>query len=139
MRKLKFIPMFLIICVVAFWVFSIIKIEILTAIHKEELYMSSAVSGRIGEPDKIKVMNITDEAAQVYLFNDGGGIIIDFIKDGDSWEYEKGRAVWSRAGSADGIIWPYFYHSAEGLAIFLVMGFPVFLIAIFVLCIGKYK
>lgn len=50
------------------------------------------------------------------------GDTLTFCKADGEWILERGgwKTVWSKSGNADGFIWPYFYHSSEGIGVILL-------------------
>ncbi len=91
-----------------------------------------------------KGSHISKDFARVYYVG-GTGDILTFSKVDETWELEHNgwETVWSKTGSADGFIWPYFYHSQEGIVVFLLLIFVLIAVivigaALFML-ISEYK
>ena len=62
----------------------------------------------------------------MYYYDDRWGSTVRFEKIDDQWILESwGEKNWSKMGSADDIIWPYVWHSAEGLGVTIVLFFPL--------------
>ena len=142
MRKIKYIPVLLLIAFALFWGGSLTKCENLTWQYGAQFPFPDDISYMSGELDFLKVLELTDTNARIYYVssNRSVGDTATFVRRGDSWEYEKWEwTIWSKFGSADEFVWPYWYHSATGIALLIVFGIPAILIAIISLLIGNKK
>lgn len=87
------------------------KVELQTYRYGSEFTSLCKSNGFISEFKYLKVMNYSEEIAEVYYVtkNKTSGLLYRFVKDSDSaWQLEGWDAVWSEHGSADGFIWPYY-------------------------------
>jgi len=134
MKKiLKFIPIILVVCFLLFWGVSTLKCEVLTWQHGRSFPFPNDINSMCGEMDYLKVLKYTDTNARVYYVSDNRSVgnTATFIRHGNNCEYYKWeKTIWSKSGSADDFVFPYFYHSAEGKGLFFILGIPAFLIAI---------
>ena len=92
-----------------FWGESMVKCEIITFQHGDEFFDFEEVS----TASEYKILTYTDEFARVYCvnFDKSNGSVHDFIKQGNVWIYNAWEdAGWSTSGSADDVIWPYWWH-----------------------------
>lgn len=92
--------------------FSLIKCEILTLLHGNEFDEVYKVDTMLGDMEYLKVLDYSENQARVYYVssNYSGGDILTFIKENGGWKYESWNTIWSRAGNADDVIWPYWWH-----------------------------
>jgi hypothetical protein len=56
----------------------------------------------------IKVLNYSEEIATIYYKGESGGDILEFRRENNIWVLNRWVTVWSRQGSADDFMWPYF-------------------------------
>jgi len=145
MKKLKYIPLVIIILFLVFWLISVIKVELLTWKHVSEFAIPDEVIAWTGEWNNTKVIDYTNDYARVYnnfgshLKSGAAGFSTNFTKENGTWEYESWGAVWSSYGSADDFVWPYWYHSAGGWALFLFLGAWFLIISIILLLLSGRK
>lgn len=107
MKKVLKITILLVIIIIIFWLGSIARCEYLTMKYGNEITIPKEVSDMIGEKKKIKIINYTEKSAKVYYVNDSGNLIY-FVKKDDQWVFDSWETVWSKSGSADSFVWPYF-------------------------------
>ena len=137
--------------VTAFWAGSMIHAEILTARHGYvfEILITEnpEIRNSVGDGD-LKVLSYSNTSARIYRIwevQEGhdysrdvgdrhGGAIFYFSREGGMWQLTGQGTTWSNVGSADGIIWPYFYHSVEGGILFFAL-MVVFIATIILLSI----
>ena len=74
-----------------------------------------------GEADLFRVLTYTGDFAQVYYIGTTAGFVREFSRNDGMWEVVSSTAVWSHLGNADGFIWPYLFHSDEGIVLFLFL------------------
>lgn len=89
-----------------FWLGTIIKCEIVTALHGNEFLSFEEVS----TASKYKILSYSNDFARVYCvnFNKSNGSVHNFIKQDGNWVYNEWETGgWSKTGTADGFIWPY--------------------------------
>ena len=119
-----------------FWGIPMAVCETQTYLHGSEFDGLQGQTRMIGDVDYWKVMSYSSESATVYYVKeDGGGSTVAFSKQGDAWVLDRWDTIWSRTGSADDFIWPYFYHSPEGLALYVFFLIPLYLLAFGILFI----
>jgi hypothetical protein len=64
----------------------------------------------IDDIEYFKVMEYSKTSAHVYYVtkNRTSADLFTFSKKDGQWVIEKWTTIWSRSGSADGFIWPYY-------------------------------
>ena len=115
MNKLRkiFIVLSPILVFLLIWGISLGKCEILTLIHGDEFSELYKVNTMMGEHKYLKILEYSDSRARVYYVAKDNSManILSFVRSGEQWEYDKWeRCVWSISGSADSVIWPYWWH-----------------------------
>ncbi len=87
-----------------------LKVEYLTWRHGDEFTDGYQQTNMIEEVEYLKVMGYSDTNAKVYyvLGDHAAAVLITFVKQGNQWVMDIWEAIWSRSGSADGFIWPYY-------------------------------
>ena len=139
--KLKYLPIVLVFCCIVFWFISIVKCEILTFLYKSNFPFPEDIRSMRGDMDYLKVIKYSGSSACVYCVsgNKSVGDTVMFIKSNGEWRYDgRINTVWSkRGGSADEFVWPYFYHSNEGIAVFIIIAFPIIIISFAIAIINK--
>jgi hypothetical protein len=113
----------LLLCFLLIWSIPYIWYEVLTAQYGSEFIDLEKSIQMIGEADYLKVLEYSETFARVYYISDTGGDTLTFCKADGEWILERGgwKTVWSKSGNADGFIWPYFYHSSEGIGVILLL------------------
>ena len=120
MKKRKII-IILTTCLFMVWFLPYVKNEILTYLHGDEFIGLQKSTNMIGDVDYLKVLAYSYNFARVYYFDNEGGDILGFERSNGHWKSVLWNTVWSKMGSADDYIWPYFYHSPEGWIVFFVV------------------
>ncbi len=89
----------------AIWVISILKCEVLTLLYKNN-YKEIPYFEDI---DRMRVLNRTSDTARVYYIVEDNelGIVVNFSKNNGKWFFDNYDCVWSEQGNADSYIWPY--------------------------------
>ncbi len=111
--KLRIILLIIVFCFLLIWVGSIIKCEVLTALHGDEFNAIYKENNMIGEIEYLKILEYSNKVARVYYIslNKSSGNILKFSKIDEQWKYDKWeQTVWSTSGTADGVVWPYLWH-----------------------------
>jgi hypothetical protein len=111
--KIKNIFFFILLCFLIIWGISITRIEILTLIHGYEFSDSYKENTMLREQKYCKVLQYSKNYACVfYIAEDRStGDILEFEKKNGEWHFTGNwETVWSTGGSADNIIWPYWWH-----------------------------
>lgn len=93
-----------------------IKHEILTDKYGDE-FMDLILENHSSEALNVKVMEYGDSSATVYVYSTGeprtrSGHLYKYEKQGDEWYETEWRTLWSDSGSADNVIFPYWWHYA---------------------------
>ena len=140
-----FIVSILFLCLLLVWIVPYIQYETLTAKYGDEFMDLEKNTQMIDEADYLKVLEYSETFARVYYVSDTGGDILTFCKTDGAWNLERGgwKTIWSKYGNADEFIWPYFYHSAEGICVVLLL--PLVIITVIAiggggfLLISRYK
>lgn len=112
------------ICVIllimlAWWVISLIKCEISTAIHKDviDVYDDKAAFFVDGYA-VAKVLDYSEKEASVYYINEwedelGEGAVstvVTYVKVDGKWVTYSADTMWSTRGNAARTPWPYWHH-----------------------------
>ena len=122
-RSLIYTLVLILIILVFVWCGALVKNVVLTAICKDKIENMQFIES--GEPlpkfDWYRVTSYSDSTIEIYFvnthakgtdreYNIGGKII--FCKTLNGWDHTDmvQSILWSRAGSADNYIWPYWYH-----------------------------
>lgn len=109
-KKILFIAVLFFICV---WLYSLLKCEILTIMHKEEFIGLEQQTNMLDISGNLKVLNYSSDYARIYYVDNEGGDVIEFQKN-NNWELTYWSTIWSDTGSASGVIWPYWWHFIYG-------------------------
>ena len=67
----------------------------------------------LGEMEFFKVLEYeTCGVAKVYYISKGktGGNVLTFVYEEDTWHEVSCNTIWSKTGSADDVIYPYWWH-----------------------------
>ena len=139
MKKTKIITTVTVVCFVMIWALPFIKNEILTLLYGNNFIGLHKTANMIsGDVDYLKVLAYSNKSARVYYVG-GVGAILGFTKNNGEWEMVNWNVIWSRTGSADDFIWPYFYHSPEGIYFFIVTIIPLIIVISVCLLIIKSR
>jgi hypothetical protein len=82
-------------------------------IHGNEFAEAYKENTMLGDMDYWKVLDYSATSARVYYVSVGNSSanILSFTEENGQWKYDRWEnTVWSTSGSADGIIWPYWWH-----------------------------
>lgn len=109
MKKPKLI-IIIAVCVFIALIAPYIKVEYLTRQHGSEFATLYKTTHMIDGIDYFKVMNYSEESASVYYVASrrASGNLVTFVKKDGQWVKKKMQTIWSKTGSADGFIWPYY-------------------------------
>lgn len=102
----------MIICLLI-WGISLARCEILTSLHSNVFKRLCQENTMITPLKYLKVLSYSNTQARIYCVSEGNsmGNILAFTKIGEKWEYKEWEnTVWSTSGTADNIIWPYWWH-----------------------------
>ena len=91
---------------------SLLKCEILTDKYYEELECAHIENTMIGKINSFKVLKCDGDTAEVYyVCNDNTvSFVLNFEKQNNEWKEISWDCIWSKQGSADEMIWPYWWH-----------------------------
>ena len=105
-KAFKIISITLIAIIFVSWIIPFVRNEILTAKHLHELEFEG-----IEYYGTLKVIKHNEKKAELYAVTNSrkAAIIITFKKIDGKYEYDHWDAVWSKTGSADDMLWPYFW------------------------------
>ncbi len=114
MKKLRKLLLIIILIFVAVWAFSVAKCEYLSAMYAHEFYgLEDDVSNLYPVCENVKVLSYDEASAEVYFYEQDIGLWFLFEKSEGKWQEVTSKCVWS-TGSADGVLWPYFWHGYAG-------------------------
>jgi hypothetical protein len=110
MKKFRVVIIGVVICILIILVVPYLRVEVLTWKHGTEfetLYKSSNI---LDDIDYFKVMNYSDTSARVYYVakNRARADLFTFVQKDGQWVLDKWKTIWSKTGSADDFIWPYY-------------------------------
>lgn len=111
--KLKFLVIGVLLCLITINVVSVIRCEMLTHKHYAEFCDAYKENTMLGEIDFFKVLEYEPFSyARVYYVSEGksGGNILIFKYDNGSWKEISWNTIWSKTGSADNVVYPYWWH-----------------------------
>ena len=119
---IKYFILGIVICLVCVWSGSLIKCEVLTYKHYDEFKDAYKQNTMLGDMEYFKVLNYspyrTYGFAQVYYVSKGNaaGNVLTFRYNNDAhfWEEISCSTIWSDAGSASAVIYPYWWHFIYG-------------------------
>ena len=112
MQKKKLIGIILLILLL----FPYLRVEILTIVYGNQFEHLYNESGYIQEMKYFKVMQCKQENADVYYAAKGDDdrisctLLYHFKKKSGEWKLDDWECIWSKSGSADKLIWPYYFH-----------------------------
>lgn len=133
MKKVRIIFSFIFIVIILIWLIPYVKGEVLTYRYGKEFQEAYQSIGMIDNVKCLKVMKYSDNSAEVYYIGSSGNLV-NFVRKNNLWQVSSWNTVWSKNGNASEYIWPYFYHSSEGLAFFIIIGV---IIASFIIVLYK--
>lgn len=129
MRKTKIVCILLAICLFMIWFYPYARNEWLTWKYGKEFNGLQKSTNMIDEVETHKVLDYSNNSALVYYVGSSGNVL-SFMKDNNDWQMKSWDTIWSKTGSAEGFVWPYFYHSSEGLVLFAILGILAFIIIV---------
>ncbi|MDP4133818.1 MAG: hypothetical protein Q8882_07385 [Bacillota bacterium] len=107
-KKLKILLLIVIACPFIIWASAITKCEVLSFQYGKEFEgLEESSTNMISKSETVKVLEYNKMSARIYYKNRYYGNIFRFIKQDGKWVLDGWETVWSRAGSADGFMWPY--------------------------------
>ena len=101
-----------ILCFLIVWGISLANCEILTHIHGNEFAETYKENTMLGDMAYWKVLDYSENHARVYYvsINHSNADVLTFVKENGLWKSDKWETVWSTTGSADNVIFPYWWH-----------------------------
>lgn len=111
-RLTVYIPLTLVFVFLVVWGASLLKCEILTNKYYDELEYAHIENTMLGKINSFKVMKCDGETAEVYYVcdNNNSGNVLKYQKENDQWKEVEWKTIWSKKGSADETLWPYWWH-----------------------------
>lgn len=110
MRKQKKTLIVIAACILILLIIPYIKVEILTWQYGREFASLYRLTNMVEGIDYFKVMDYSGTSARVYYVtsNRSAGILLTLVQQDGQWALETWEAIWSKTGSADGFMWPYY-------------------------------
>lgn len=102
---------------IAIWIGSLIKCEILTDRYYNEFSGEYRQNTMLAdEIEYFKVLSYSENNAEVYYVSEGksSANLLNFTKQNDEWVQTDWETVWSSSGSASGAVFPYWWHFVYG-------------------------
>jgi hypothetical protein len=121
---------------------TIAKCEILTSLHGEEFRYGYLTGGMLPkEPVDYKILKYSKTQAKVYYIgaNKSSGDIFRFVKIDGKWECDYWDVIWSKIGSADGMVWPYIWDSVSGQFHLIIWGILTIVLGIIIVAYVIYR
>ena len=117
--KKKLIPVILIVLIAvltAFWVSSLIRCEVLTQKYADDFCQAYAQNTMLGDMEYFKVLSCDGKTAEVYYVSKEmtDANVLTFENRDGTWTETSWQTIWSRSGSASGVIYPYWWHFIYG-------------------------
>ena len=111
MGAVKKIVLIVSVLLVCFYGVCLGRCELLTAVHGREFEGLELGTGLLERSDSLKVLDYSAAEASVYYVGPerSNGNVLRFSRSGGTgpWELTGWNTVWSKSGSADGLVWPY--------------------------------
>lgn len=111
--KIKYLTLMLLACLLFINAASVVKCEFLTHKHCEEFSDAYKQNTMLGDMEFFKVLEYkASDTAKVYYVSKGKtmGNILNFEYDAGEWNEVSWNTTWSDTGSADKIVYPYWWH-----------------------------
>ena len=108
-----YIPLAIVLLFLVVWGASLLKCEILTNRYHDELEYAHVENTMIGKINSFKVLKCDGETAEVYYVCDNNtvGNVLEYQKENGEWKEIGWNTIWSKQGSADEMLWPYWWHT----------------------------
>lgn len=107
LKKPTVIVIFIII-VLTILFFPYIKSEYLTLKYGKEFEGLEKQTNMLSDSSYYKVLDYSENKARVFYVSDSGDIIVFQKNPQGEWIYQSWDTIWSKSGSADGFMWPYY-------------------------------
>lgn len=108
MKKIAVVLSACVIIASLVWGISHAKSEILSDKYNydfEYAYHSNSMISN--DVEHFKVLECDDESAKVYYYSEKSGNVLTFEKQNGKWVEKDWEVIWSKTGSASGVVWPY--------------------------------
>ena len=107
-----YIPLAIVLVFPVVWGASLLKCEVLTDKYYEELGYAHIENTMIGKINFFQVLECDGETAEVYYVcdNNNSGNVLKYQKENNQWKEISWDCIWSKNGSADEMLWPYWHH-----------------------------
>ena len=111
--KKRIILLLILVLLLEPWILSLVRCEVLTAKYAgADMLKAIDAHGMTNETEVLKVLEYKPYSyCKVYAKSDESGDVFilryTFEDEKPDWEVIVWNTVWSKAGSADGFIWPY--------------------------------
>ena len=114
--KKRWIPFVAIALLIAIWIAALIKCEVLTLIYNDDFQSAYMQNTMLGEIEYFRVLKCNGRTAEVYYVSKGmtAGNVLSFEKKNGTWEETSYQTIWSVAGTASEVIYPYWWHFIYG-------------------------
>ena len=104
----------IVICTILAFVlfFPYIKAEVLTLKYGDEFEGLQKQTNMLGELEYLKVLSYSSDTAEVLYITDSGDLrcLLTFAREpNDEWEVSEWKTIWSKSGSADEFMWPFYF------------------------------
>lgn len=98
------------------WGSSLLKCEILTKVYYNDFEYAWTDNIMLDEMEYFKVLDCDGETARVYYVSEGmdWASVLTFEKNDGKWVETQWECIWSKTGSASGVIYPYLWHFIYG-------------------------
>ena len=108
-----YIPLAMVLVFLVVWGASLLKCEVLTDKYYDELELAHIDNTMLDKIESFKVLECNGEIAKVYYVCNYNtvGHILRYEKQNDEWKETDWQTVWSKQGSADEMLWPYWWHA----------------------------
>lgn len=113
-KKAKVVLIIVMLIPFLFWMISLVNCEVLTLFHANEFVNKEIETNLLLPADRIKVLEYSSNMARVYYINKYNGNVLTFERKDCKWERSEWKTIWSKSGSASGVIWPYWWHFIYG-------------------------
>lgn len=108
--KRKYIIITILILSIVLIAFPYIKVEIHSYMYADEFKDIINENSMFNDYEYYKVMNYKKYNAEILCIakNHTASFLIYFDKQEGSWYLDDWKCVWSKSGTADGFIWPFY-------------------------------
>ncbi len=114
-KIVKWSILILLLSFLLIWTISLARNRILTELYGDEIAnLNFYETEEVPHYDWFRILSYSETRIEVYFVNElenyeVGGIAIYTCNPYGNW-FHQDNVLWSTAGTADTLIWPYFYH-----------------------------